>query len=190
MYAAPTIYGFSKGSDYDLGASNAGLDLGAYYSRSFTSSFSARLELRYGTRAMDDLVTTNLFPGSFGMVRLEESILEVPLILMGDRRVSVGEHELRISAGGGVSTKFVLDQKLLGPQGEESGKYGIQGADSYRKVGILLDGGTTFSVDRRSAVFLRFRLDVDIATAGEPADASVIRRFWATGFYAGFEYGF
>jgi hypothetical protein len=57
-------------------------------------------------------------------------------------------------------------------------------------VGILLDGGTTFSVDRRSAVFLRFRLDVDIATAGEPADASVIRRFWATGFYAGFEYGF
>ena len=190
MYAAPTIYGFAKGSEYDVAASSAGLDLGAYYSRFFTPSFSARLEVRYGTRVMDDLVTIDVFPGAYSMVRVEESILEVPVIIQGDRRVPVGDHELRVSVGGGFSTKFVLEQKLLGPSGEVSGKYGVVAAGSYRKVGLLVDGGTTFSVDRRSAIFLRFRVDYDIATAGEPDDASVIRRFWAAGFYAGFEYGF
>jgi hypothetical protein len=189
MYAAPTLYGFAQGSDYQLGNSGAGLDLGGYYARAFTPNFSVRLEVRYGTRALDDVVPNPLFLGTYSVFRLSEKVLEVPLILNADRRIPISDHELRISVGGGVSTKFVLDQKLLDPAGEIDSQY-LKAADSYRRVGLLVDGGATFAVDRRSAIFARLRLDVDIATAGEPADADVIRRFWETGFYAGFEYGF
>jgi hypothetical protein len=190
MYAAPTIYGFAKGSEYSVASSGAGLDFGLYYSRFFTEAFSARLEVRYGTRSMDDIKPSDLFPGSYSMFRLEESVLEVPVVLQADRRVPVGDHVLRISVGGGFSTKFVLDQKLLGPSGELPEAYGFKAADSYRRVGILLDGGATLDVDRRSAIFARLRFDYDLGTAGEPTDASVIRRFWETGIYAGFECGF
>jgi hypothetical protein len=189
MYAAPTIYGFAQGSEYNVASSSAGLDLGGYYSRFFTPSFSARLEVRYGTRVMDDITPSELFPGSYVGFRLEESILEVPIILEGDRRIPVGDHEVRVSVGAGVSAKFVLDQKLLEPGGELPEDQGFKAADSYRKVGLLVDGGTTFNVDRRSSIFLRLRVDFDVATAGEPEDATAIRRFWAAGFYAGFEYG-
>jgi hypothetical protein len=191
MYAAPTIYGISHGSEYELANSGAGLDLGGYYARAFTPGFSVRLEIRYGTRTLDDTEeNTTLLPGAFSMFRLSEEILEMPLILNADRRILISDHELRVSVGGGVSPKFVLHQKLLGPDGELDGPYNPIAADSYRKVGILVDGGTTFQVNRASAIFLRLRFDVDIATAGEPQDADVVRRFWAAGFYAGFEYGF
>jgi hypothetical protein len=176
MYAAPTIYGISHGSEYELANSGAGLDLGGYYARAFTPGFSVRLEIRYGTRTLDDTEeNTTLLPGAFSMFRLSEEILEMPLILNADRRILISDHELRVSVGGG---------------GELDGPYNPIAADSYRKVGILVDGGTTFQVNRASAIFLRLRFDVDIATAGEPQDADVVRRFWAAGFYAGFEYGF
>jgi hypothetical protein len=178
MYAAPTIFGAAKGSEYDLAGNGAGLDLGGYYSRFFTQSFSARLEARYGKRTME-APTLN--------IRLSEIILEIPLVLQADRRIPISDHSLRVSVGGGLSYKFVLDQKLLVPDGDLDQYYPPA---EYQKLGLLVDGGVTFAVDRKSAVFARLRFDVDVATMGEPADADVIRRFWATGFYAGFEYEF
>jgi hypothetical protein len=191
MYAAPTIYGLSKGSDYNLATSNGGLDLGAYYSRAFTSSVSMRVEARYGTRALDYSARAKApLSGAYLVFRVSEQILEVPVILEADRRIDMNGHEFKVSVGGGFSTKFVLDQKLFGPSGESDSPYNPIAADSYRKVGFLVDGGATFQVDRGSAVFARLRFDVDLATAGEPDDADVITRFWAAGFYAGFEYVF
>jgi hypothetical protein len=117
--------------------------------------------------------------------------VEVPLVLQADRRIPVSDHELRISVGGGASYKYVSDQKLLAPAGQIEDIGGpLHPADSYQKVALLLDGGTTFAVDRRSAIFMRFRYDIDVTTFSEPADAEVFRRLWAAGFYAGFEYGF
>jgi hypothetical protein len=189
VYAAPTIYGFAEGNDYDVAASGAGLDFGLYYSRFLTQNLSVRLEARYGTRNMDDLATIDLFPGAFTMFRLAEDILEVPVVLQADRRVPVGDHVLRVSVGGGFSYKFVLEQKLIGFSGGSTSDY-LTPADSYRKFGILLDGGVTFDVDRKSAIFARLRLDTDIGTMGEPDAADVIRRFWATGLYVGYEMAF
>jgi len=186
MYAAPTIYGLAKGSEYEVANSDAGLDLGAYYARAFTESFSGHVELRYGTRNVDYGVQWVVFPTSYYPIRLSESILEVPVLVEGDRRLDVDNHELRVSVGGGISYKYVIEQKILGPGGEFTG---APDGDGYQKLGVLFDGGVTLGVNRKSAVFLRLRVDWDVSTFGEPEDDTLVRRFWAAGFYAGFEYG-
>jgi hypothetical protein len=189
IYAAPSMYGLAKGNRYQLATSGGGMDVGVYYAHAFSASFSARLEVKYAARNLDDVENNQRFD-TYSFFRLHESIIEVPLVLGADRRIPISDHELRVSVGGGVSYKYVLDQKLLAPTGEYTTEDGLTPADSYQKLGLLLDGGVTFGVDRKSAVFLRLRLDQDVTTFGEPADATVIRRFWALGFCAGFEYGF
>jgi hypothetical protein len=190
MYAAPTMFGLAEGTKYELATSGGGLDLGIYYARAFNPRFSIRLEAKYAVRDIDEAGSNGqLFGGEYFPFRLHESMVEIPLVVESDRRIPVSNHELRVSVGGGASYKYVLDQQLLVPSGELNSQSSLTPADSYQKFAILLDGGTTFEVDRKSAVFLRLRFDWDVATFGEPADASIIRRFWATGFYAGFEYG-
>src|SRR5438045_6284581 len=55
VYIGPTIYGIARGSDYEFATTGAGLDVGLYYSRAFTESFSTRLEVKYGVRNLDDV---------------------------------------------------------------------------------------------------------------------------------------
>ncbi|HKW13721.1 MAG TPA: hypothetical protein VJS69_04460 [Candidatus Krumholzibacteria bacterium] len=186
MYIAPGMYGIAKGTDYQFATTGGGLDVGIYYARAFTASFSTRLEVKYGTKSLDDVELSQ--PYGYVPFRLSESIVEVPLVLQGDRRVPVGDHEIRISVGGGASYKYVTNQKLLIASGRIE-DFHLHPADSYQKFALLLDGGTTFNVDKQSAVFLRFRYDIDITTFGKPADAEVFRELWSAGFYAGFEYG-
>ena len=186
FYAAPTLYGIAKGTEYQVSGSGGGLDIAVYYARVLSPSFSARIEARADGRNLDDVAWSDSLQ-TYLYFRLRESILEVPLMLQADHRVDVGGHTLRVSAGAGVSWKFVLDQKLLFPSGET---HYLTAADSYQKLGVLVDGGVAFDVDSRTAIFARLRLDMDVSTFGEPADASVIRRLWATGLYVGYEAAF
>ena len=185
VYLGPTIYGIAKGSDYQFATSGAQPDFGLYYAHAFAPSFSIRLEAKLEWRVLDD-IEWNDDIGTYLQFRLSESIVEVPLVLQGDRRIAVGEHELRISVGGGASFKYVWDQKLLTPAGAHPL---LTAADSYEKLALVLDGGATFAIDRKSSVFARLRYDFDVTTFGEPTGADVIRQFWGMGFYAGFEFG-
>lgn len=187
MYVAPTFYGIAKGTDYERATSGGGLDFGLYYAHAFAPTVSVRLEARYATRALED-VNWNEFNHAYDVFRLSEQILEIPLLLQLDRRVDVSGHQLRISVGGGASYQYVLEQELLEPFEIDEG-FHFPPTGSYQKLAMLFDGGTTFDIDRRSAVFLRLRFGFDAFTWGEASEDSLVRRFWATGFYAGFEYG-
>ena len=188
MYVAPTFYGIAKGTEYELANSGGGLDFGLYYAHAFAPVLSMRIEARYATRALED-VNWNEFFHAYDVYRLSEKIIEIPVLLEADRRIDVGNHQLRISVGGGASYQYVLEQEMLEPFEIDSG-YHFPPTGSYQKLAMLFDGGATFDVDRKSAVFLRMRFGFDAFTWGESSDDSLVRRFWATGFYAGFEYGF
>jgi len=187
FYAAPTLYGFAKGTEYGLAENGGGVDVGLYYARFIKSSLSLRIEARYGTRHMDDVAELQDPFSSFVLFRLSETMLQFPLIVQGDKRIMLSDHELRVSVGAGPTLTYVLDQKLLIPSGDHPL---LEPTDSYQRFGLVFDGGATLSVKRTSAIFARYRLDLDHATFGAPEDADVIRRFWATGFLVGFEYGF
>lgn len=187
FYAAPTLYGFVNGTEYSLAENGGGVDIGVYYARFVTRALSLRIEARYGTRHMDDVVELHDPFSSFVLFRLSETVLQFPLIVQGDRRIMISDHELRVSVGAGPTLSHVLEQKLLIPSGEHPL---LEPTDSYQRFGLVFDGGVTFSVKRTSAIFARYRLDLDHATLSAPEDADVIRRFWSTGFLAGFEYGF
>jgi hypothetical protein len=192
MYAAPVMYGFAKGTRYQTSSSGGRLDFGIYYARAFNAGFSMRLEAKYAVRELDDAeVNPAAIPGpdTYTPFRLSETMVQVPLIIQADRRIAVSDHELRVSVGGGPTFTHVFDQKLLTPTTDITSLYGLKPSESYGKFGLVLDGGTTFSVDRKSDIFLRLRFDIDVSTFGAPDDTSVVRRFWATGFYTGFEYG-
>ena len=129
-----------EGKHYTMMVTEEGAKKGkgaVYFARAFNASFSARLEVKYGVRNLDDIEWSPLY-GNVPF-RLSESILEVPLVLQADRRIPVSDHELRISVGGGASYKYVTDQKLLVANGHIE-DYGLHPADSYQKVALLLDG--------------------------------------------------
>jgi len=192
MYAAPVIYGFAEGTRYQLGSSGGGLDLGIYYAHAFNAGFSARIEAKYARRDLDDAeVSAELVPADpYIAFVLSETMIQVPLIIQADRRIVMNDHELRVSVGGGPSFTFVTDQKLLTPDDELSNVYELTPSDSYQRFGLVADGGATLGVNRKSAVFMRFRFDTDVSTMGADDNTAIVRRLWAAGFYAGFEYGF
>ena len=189
IYAAPTMYGFAQGTRWDLAASGNALDVGAYYTRFFARSWSAQLEVRLEQRQLDDTISGAidfLPPNVFTMFRLDEEIIEVPLVVHNERRIIFGDHEARLAMGGGVVYAAVLDQKLLDVNGEST----TLTAGDYQKFGWLLDGGFTLGVDPRHSCFARFRYQRDESVFGESDDADVQRRFEAWGMLVGLESGF
>jgi len=187
VYAAPVLYGFSHGSEYQLATSGGGLDIGAYYSRFFTPRWSMRIEARFGSRALDDAIRVSDPLIGWARVRVSEAFVQFPLMVERSDRLLVDDHELRISTGFGAAVSYVISQDLLVPGGTSTW---FTPADSYGRAGFVVDGGVAFRVVRTTSVFLRFNLAVDLWSFAEPDDADVIRRFWSTGFCAGYEYGF
>jgi hypothetical protein len=185
IYAAPIMYGFAQGSQYDLAADGNALDFGAYYTRFIGSRFSARLEVRFGQRQID---ATQYITGSpwLYFFRLDETFVEFPLMVHSERRTMFGDREARLSIGGGAVFTAVLDQELLLAEGESP----LLTAGEYQKFGWTVDAGLTVDVGGGAGVFALLRYQRDESVFGESEDADVQRRFEAWGMHVGLESGF
>lgn len=187
IYAAPTIYGLAEGTRYNVASSATLVDLGVFYRRSLGPRWGARVEIVAAQRQLDVAVPfqpTGLPDGVY-TIRVDESTLLIPVVLENDRRVPIGERELRVTLGAGVCGTFVLEQELLVPSGSPEPLT----PGEYQKFGWLLDGGVTLGIDPRTGVFGRFRLYRDESTFGD-SGVSLVEEFWAFSFAGGFEFGF
>jgi hypothetical protein len=57
-------------------------------------------------------------------------------------------------------------------------------------MGFLFDAGAAIDIKPGDAVFLRFRASYDGHVMGESDDVEMTTRYFAYGFYAGFESSF
>ncbi len=191
LFAGPTTYELVNGSDYDRAASSTSLDWGIYYTRVVTRKFSIRVEARLASRHIDIVNGSFAVPASsydiVGISRIDEHILEIPLLIQGDRRSSFGDGEIRLSTGIGVSYGVLIDQHMMNLVRDIEQTEGFGG---YQRLSLLFDGGGTVDIDPGDAIFLRFRVAYDAYVFGETSDLGAATEYFSFGFYAGFESSF
>jgi hypothetical protein len=193
FYAAPTTYTVTSAGAYNNVPTNTSLDFGIYYTRFISRRFSVRGEVRLDDRRCEityprDLPVSTVVLNGFD--RINETMLEVPLLLMSETRCPVGERELRISVGGGLYYAVLLSQYHYYPvySGRDIIETTASAGDSQR-MGFILDGGVTMETDPRHGVFLHLRLQEDADVFGVNGD-TFAERYAAFGFMAGFEWTF
>jgi len=186
MFAAP-MFSELAGDVYNFeaGAYETSLGLGAFYGHVFTSRFSGRFEVsarqvRYETYA--DAGN----PASLTLCSALESTIESVLAFSVDRHIDMAGHDARFSVGTGPVVATVYDQTIGKPS--RVGEPPLAG--TYARFGWMFDAGLALGLDPGLAVFARFRAQGDLSTFSESEDADIVRRLNMFGFNVGAEFGF
>jgi hypothetical protein len=187
-----TTYGLTEGQQFELSQTNTSFDVGAFYTRFFTRSFSGRFELYGDDRQINTFapVNPNTVFEATGFFSVDERVVETATVFSLDRRVDMGGHEARLSFGAGPTMSYVYDQTLGKPDPPFAFYSGDPRAGTYGKFGFMFDAGLGLAVDSDMGVFARFRYQQDVSTFAESDDADIVRQLYAFGFQAGMEFGF
>jgi hypothetical protein len=186
VYVAPTSYEFkSAGSKYDLFQSNTSQDIGFFYNRLFGRTISLQIEARLSSRDMDAELAG--IPA-----RINEDLIQFPLMVHFNRVRWVDESPLRIYLGGGISYSVLLEQEIatFGDNVFPPEIAVTTDAGGYQKLAWLLDGGAAYTFYKNSGVFLSYRMSVDWTTFGESDEVPLTAKYIAFGFQGGFEWRF
>jgi hypothetical protein len=187
-----TTYGLTEGYQFELSQTNTSLDVGAFYTRFFTRSFSGRFELYGNDRQINTFapVNPNTVFEATGFFSVDERVVETAMVFSLDQRVDLGGHEARLSFGAGPTMSYVFDQTLGKPAPNFVFYSGDPREGSYGRFGIMFDAGFDIAVKPDTGVFARFRYQQDVSTFAASDDADIVRELYAFGFQAGMEFGF
>lgn len=173
-------------SNYEVGATDMSLGLGAFYQHVFSPRISGRFELsarqnRYETFADTD---TGALGGGITWCSASETTVETVVVISFDRHIDMAGHDLRFSIGTGPVISAVVDQTIGKPSETVRPREG-----NYGKFGWMFDGGLALGLDPKFGVFARFRGQNDYETFGESDEADIVRKLATFGFHVGAEFG-
>jgi hypothetical protein len=170
-------------SNYEVGATDMSLGLGAFYQHVFSPRISGRFELsarqnHYGTYAP-------VAPLTSAWCTALETTVESVVVLSFDRHVDLAGHDLRFSLGTGPVLSAVVEQMI----GSPSNAPDPPSEGSYGKFAWMFEGGLALGLDPKFGVFARFRGQTDYETFSASSDADIVRKLNSFGFHVGAEFG-
>ncbi len=186
FYVSPTTSKLNHApSRYELFQSNTAEDFGIYYSHHLTRGLSVQIETRFDVREAD-------IEWGFSSLRIHEEFVEFPFLIHMDRWHSVYPFQVRIFVGAGISYRILIEQELASKPLRELPCNCITpiGFNGYQKIAWVMDGGGTLIFNRRSGVFVSYRITNDWGTLGESDDVTVLPKYFSFGFQIGLEFRF
>jgi hypothetical protein len=187
---APMNYGLAEGYSVETTQSYSSLDVGLFYTRFFSPSWSGRLEVFSLDRDYNTFAPAAGAPDDISYFVVNEAIIQADLVLHLDRRFELGTSDGRVFIGGGVMVSGIHDQTVVPWYPADVPTSSDPGEGTYFKWGWLLEGGMSVTFYRRSAIFALLRMQQDEDMFGESDDADIARELGAYGFHVGMEYGF